>query len=162
MAITKLVSGSLGTGVGGKVLQVVTAEYSTAVTQTASSYTTSGLSASITPSSTSNKILITTSCSARFFGDGSSSSGRNALIAIFRGTVSDTKLQEQYIGLSDRTADSSSGTQSMMNVAFNYLDSPATTSAQTYTIGISGSGATDVTAQYSSSKSTITLMEIAG
>jgi hypothetical protein len=152
-----------GTATGfGKVLQVVQAEYSTATTQTASSYATSGLSASITPSSASNKILITTSSSVRTFGDGSDSSGRNALAGIFRGTVADTKLQEQYIGLSDRSASTSVGTQSMMNVAFNYLDSPSTTSAQTYTVGISGAGSTDITAQYESSKSTITLMEIAG
>tara|TARA_S200002703_G_scaffold157890_1_gene166880 strand:- start:131 stop:622 length:492 start_codon:yes stop_codon:yes gene_type:complete len=161
MAITKLVSDSLGAGVGGKVLQVVTAETSTAVSQTADAFISSGLTASITPSSTSNKILVLTSTQATFQGDGSSSSGRVAFAALFRGTVSDTNLQQQTIGLSDRTASTSSGTKSSMNICFNYLDSPATTSAQTYTVGISGNGATDVIAQLSSgSKSTITLLEV--
>jgi len=46
----------------GKVLQVVTATTSSTVTQTASSYATSGLTADITPASTSNKVLVITAC----------------------------------------------------------------------------------------------------
>ena len=45
----------------GKILQVVQATHSTTVAQTASSYATSGLSAAITPSSSSNKVLVLTS-----------------------------------------------------------------------------------------------------
>ena len=84
---------ALPTGVGGKVLQAVTGTHSTTVTQTASSYATSGVSAAITPSSTSNKILVLTSLYCYTFGDGSNSSGRRAKVGIFRGTVSGTNIQ---------------------------------------------------------------------
>ena len=43
---------------GGKVLQVVHATYSTLVTNSTTTYTDTGLTASITPSSTSSKVLI--------------------------------------------------------------------------------------------------------
>src|SRR6056300_1760673 len=49
---------SLPAGVGGKVLQVVQGEYATEISVNTTSLTDTGLSASITPSSSSNKILI--------------------------------------------------------------------------------------------------------
>ena len=146
----------------GKILQVVQATHSTTVAQTASSYATSGLSAAITPSSSSNKVLVLTSSAIETFGDGSQSSGRRGLVGLFRGTVSDTKLQEIYVGLNMISADSSTNDTSYNMVTFSHLDSPSTTSAQTYTVGISGDGATDVRAQHDSDMSTITLLEIAG
>ena len=45
---------------GGKLLQVIFAEYSTPTTVASTSYTDSGLSASITPSSATSKVLIST------------------------------------------------------------------------------------------------------
>ena len=147
---------------GGKILQVVTATHSTAVTQTASSYATSGLSAAITPASTSNKVLILTSSLITTYGDGQNSSGRRALVGLFRGTVSDTKLQEHYSGQNVASASTSTFPQSYNTVAFSHLDSPSTTSAQTYTVGISGDGACDIQAQHDSDMSTITLLEVAG
>ena len=149
-------------GGGGKVLQVVTATHATIVTQTANAYVTSGLTASITPTSTSNKVAIMTGFNVETYGDGSSSSGRVAPVALFRGDTTGTNLIEQQIGLSDRTASTSTGTTGFNNVNFAYLDSPSTTSSQAYTVGISGSGATDIRAQPSSKKSSIILMEIEG
>jgi len=162
MAITKLVSDSLGAGAGGKVLQVVTATTSTSVTQTANSYATSGLSASITPSSSSNKVLVITSSAISTFGDGSNSSGRVAPVGLFRGTVAGTKIQEHKSGISMISAATSTNFRSYNTVSFVVFDSPSTTSAQTYTVGISGDGATDILAQGDSNISTITLLEIAG
>lgn len=147
---------------GGLVLQVVTATHSTTVTQTASSYATSGLSAAITPTSTSNKVLVLTSSVVTTFGDGQNSSGRRALVGLFRGTVSDTKLQEHYSGVNMVSGTTSTNNQSYNTISFSHLDSPSTTSAQTYTVGISGSGACDIAAQPDSDMSTITLLEIAG
>jgi len=43
---------------GGKVLQVVTATYSTQISSTSTTYADTGLTASITPSSTSSKVLV--------------------------------------------------------------------------------------------------------
>ena len=147
---------------GGKVLQVVTATHSTTVTQTASSYATSGLSAAITPASTSNKILVLTSSLIETFGDGQNSSGRRALVGLFRGTVSDTKIREGFVGLNMVSGTTSTNDTSYNLVSFSHLDSPSTTSAQTYTVGISGDGACDIAAQPDSDMSTITLLEVAG
>lgn len=155
-----ITSAKLAAGVGGKVLQVVTGTTTTAVSQTANSYVSGGLTATITPSSTSNKILIITSCRIRFTGDGSSSSGRSAYVGLFRGTVSDTKIYENYGGISARTADTSTNPTSYMTVGFSFLDSPATSSAQTYTVGIKGDGACDLSISGGSELSTITLLEV--
>ena len=55
-------SGKLASGVGGKCLQVVHGDLSTAYSRTSctSTYTTTGLSASITPASSSNSVLVIT------------------------------------------------------------------------------------------------------
>ena len=60
------------------------------------------------------------------------------------------------------SASTSTNFRSYNTVSFVVLDSPSTTSAQTYTVGISGDGSTDIQAQSNSNISTITLMEIAG
>ena len=151
---------ALPTGVGGKVLQAVTGTHSTTVTQTASSYATSGVSAAITPSSTSNKILVLTSLYCYTFGDGSNSSGRRAKVGIFRGTVSGTNIQEHFIGENVASASTSTFPHTYGTVAFSHLDSPSTTSEQTYTVGISGNGACEIQAQPDSFMSTITLLEV--
>jgi len=65
MALTRLGTNAITTlpaGVGGKVLQVVFGSSSTRVSSSSSTYADVGLSASITPSSTSNKILIIVNC----------------------------------------------------------------------------------------------------
>ena len=61
MALTRLGTNAitaLPAGVGGKVLQVVENTTTTGVSASVAGYTDTGLSASITPSSTSNKILV--------------------------------------------------------------------------------------------------------
>jgi len=167
VSTAKIVDGAitaakLASGVGGKVLQAVTATHSTTVANTSNSYATSGLSAAITPSSSSNKILVLTSSLIETFGDGQNSSGRRALVGLFRGTVSDTKIREGFVGLNMVSGTTSTNDTSYNLVSFSHLDSPSTTSAQTYTVGICGDGATDIRAQHDSDMSTITLLEIAG
>ena len=64
MAIIKLNNQSvsaltaLPAGLGGKILQVVTVNHEPEATSSSTSYSDTGLTASITPSSSSNKILI--------------------------------------------------------------------------------------------------------
>ena len=65
MAITKLIADSLGTGVGGKVLQVVNTEFQTSFTTTSTSATDTGIALSITPSSTNSRILLETNIPQR-------------------------------------------------------------------------------------------------
>ena len=148
MALTKLNSASMPTG---NVLQVVQAETTTEVSTTGTSYIDSGLTASITPSSTSSKILVTYSLHQFFATAGGSGS-----LKIVRDT---TVIKEHgYQGYG--------GTSTIMGVAtYQQLDTPSTTSSITYKVqfkSITG----NVICQYDDgsgdSISTITLMEIAG
>ena len=72
------VSGANLTGISaGKVLQVVTGTSSTQTNVTSSTYADTGISASITPSSTSNKVLVMFSDWIRHQWGGSSYMGGN-------------------------------------------------------------------------------------
>ena len=115
-------SGALSWIGAGKILQVV--ENSSSTTQSSSITTYASLiTASITPSSASNKILIY--CSAPF----SVVANTNAYVgaAIYRGTTSGTLLVVRNVGVN-------TGVASTVSLTAFYLDSPATTSSQTYTL----------------------------
>ena len=151
MSITKILSRGLGTGVGGKVLQVVSATYSTQ-TSTSGGFTDLGLSASITPSSASNKILIFVSINGVY------KSGTNASIGlnICRGASEIARFSDNGLSYTgDTSASQTSG-------SLNYLDSPSTTSSTTYKVqfknGSGGGGS--VTVNDGNVTSAITLMEI--
>ena len=134
-----------GTGMG-KVLQVVTDVFSTETSTTSTSYVAvSGFAATITPSSTSSKILVL--CSASSYINTSDA----YLGTIYRGGTD--------LGTFGRLFSTAGGLGGF--ISFNYLDSPSTTSATTYTyyhrVG-SGTGYVSV----NNYKSNLTLMEIAG
>ena len=141
---------------GGAVVQVKSATYATATSTTSTSYVSSGLSLSITPTSASNKILCIVNMSgitARSGADsGFFSRLRRATTAIL-----DDNAYVTYILATGATA-----TQLGQPVTRVFLDSPATTSATTYDVQIKsdGGGAATVTAQWNSNTSTITLMEV--
>jgi len=138
----------------GSVVQVVSASTSTTVTTTSSSFITTGLSASITPLLASSKIAVTATTS------GSSPDGNTvAYWALFRGTVAGTNLAGTfgssiiYLGTNALT---------VSPVSCIALDSPGTTSPQTYTLGFRSNGtAAGVVTQRDGCLATITLMEIA-
>jgi len=135
-----------------RVLQVVQATTSTPVSTTSTSFVTSGLSASITPSSTSSKVLVTVTLNAA-----NQNTNGSAILTIFRGTVAGTNL---YGANGFCTMYASSG-NTVANAVTNYLDSPATTSATTYTVGLkTGSVLSSASVQDTNTTSTITLMEI--
>jgi hypothetical protein len=137
----------LASGVGGKVLQVVNGTYSTQNESNSASYVATGLTASITPSSSSNKILILYSLPLR-------NSTADALVtsSIFR---NGSNILVTY-GSGLITA-ASGATASISTV--NYLDSPNTTSSTTYAIFVYPAG---ITAQWcgASALASITLLEI--
>ena len=150
MAITKLIADSLGTGVGGKVLQVVQGSTTTTV-EHSTTYADTTLTASITPSSTSSKILVMINQHFYLLGNGGGS------VKLFRdSTAIYTPAQAYafYINLSDAY---------LRNYhSYNYLDSPSSTSALTYKTQareLSGSGGAFKT-QDDGLKSFITLMEV--
>jgi len=147
----------LSTKSAGTVLQVVQATFSTATSTTSTSLVTTGLSASITPSSSSSKILIFISMGD--VGAQNSGSGVNgAGFGIYKGASSlVTNLSAQISYNSINTSGLTIG-----GFSSTYLDSPATTSSTTYTVyfKVAGSGTT-VIAFRDGTLGVITLMEIA-
>jgi len=144
-------TGSGTQGAQSKVLQVVQSTYNTATSTTSGSYVTTGLSVSITPLFSTSKILILSSLPVNTSGSavaGVYSIFRNSTNLISSGTQ--TSLSEIY---------SSSGGSLFTSISMNYLDSPTTTSATTYSVYMYTSGTT--TAQVNGQTSTIIVMEIA-
>jgi hypothetical protein len=138
---------------GGKVLQVVFAEYSTSTTIATTTYTDTGISLSITPSSASSKILVISHNSGKI----SSATNSGVSSRIMRGATS--VFQQDP---TDYTAWflSASSMELHWIDSMVYLDSPATTSATTYKTQSATRGSQTAVWQTGSKKSTITLMEI--
>jgi len=122
-----ITSAKLASGVGGKLLQVVTATDSTSRSTTSTSFVTASntLSLSITPSSASSKIFIT-------YSSNGYKSGNNefSYVTIFRDATnlgdSNSGLNALFVGADDIA----------VPFAGSILDSPNTTSAITYEIRI--------------------------
>lgn len=137
----------------GSVVQAVTATYSTETSTSSNVWSSTGLTATITPKSSSNKILILVNSQAQ-----TGSSSTICPLTIFRGTTSGTNLGHSTYGFGYLyNAGSGFGTA----ITPTYLDSPATTSAQQYTVAFaSTNNSTTVYVNVSGCKSSITLLEI--
>jgi hypothetical protein len=129
-----------------KIAQVVSASFNTEVSTTSTSYVTTNLTATITPTLNTSKIFIIVSGSI-------SSATIGAYGTIFRGTVAGTNLA--ITALRGFTFISSASGFSM-----TYLDSPATTSATTYTFGARSSSGGTVYIHANDATSTMTLIEV--
>jgi len=143
-------------GGGGKVLQVVYATYGTQVNSTSSTYADTNLTATITPSSATSKVLVIVhqnGCEKR-------ASNTSMRLKLLR---SSTDIS-QMASLGGYTADTSD--LNYGSVSTCVLDTPATTSATTYkTQFASETNTSRVSVQHGDSGqggavSTITLMEI--
>tara|TARA_R100000231_G_scaffold97092_2_gene72603 strand:- start:571 stop:1020 length:450 start_codon:yes stop_codon:yes gene_type:complete len=149
MALTKI--GDAGMPAGA-VLQVVQNTVSATQESTNStSYVDASLNCSITPSSTSSKILVQVTTQQR-----TTSSGDYGLFGLKRGS---TDLESAaYFGTQQN--------DDWETVAFQYLDSPSTTSAVTYTLRYASyAGSNYVYIGWSTSPGSVqvmTLTEIAG
>lgn len=132
------------------IVQVVGATYSTSASSSSSTYSDTGLTATITPSSASNKVL------AIVMQGGVGKTGSTYPgIKLFRDAIEIAK--EDGAGFTNTTAYNFIGT-----VAFAVLDTPATTSAITYKTQFNSMSATaSATVQNAGSTSTIVLMEVA-
>jgi hypothetical protein len=141
---------TLPAGTGGKVLQIVTVNSTNQQSFSSTSFGATDLSVAITPSSTSSKILAIGTTSLR-----NNTNGFTA-ITLYRDSTN--------LGPGNGMAYSKDfGTQWRGSAAFNYLDSPSTTSSITYSIRcrIQESGHTGyVNAE--GAQGTLTLLEIAG
>jgi hypothetical protein len=147
----------------GKVLQVVSTTYTTAVTSTSTTYADTGLSLSITPTSATSKVLVILT---QAVGVERSAAYAMARLKLVRGA---TDLQEFSGGThKQRFGAEYTGPTYMFqrgSDSFQYLDSPATTSATTYKMqgGVAQQpGGPTITAyfQYESSVSSMILLEI--
>ena len=160
MAIITLNNNSLSSvtalpaGVGGKVLQVVSFNASGSTSTTSTSFVNSNLTTSITPTSSSNKILINFTASIYSGSQGTYS----ARYSIFRGDVSGTNLGNATTGFLNVYNGAASGISCFGGGS--YLDSPNTTSSTTYTVGLRSEGNNAPAIINGEGVATITLMEI--
>jgi hypothetical protein len=136
-----------------RILQVVQGVTNVPVTSSSASYIATGLSASITPQSTTSKILVFVN---QVGGDKSSANVNNAInLRLVRGATQIALI-----------AHSAGFTGTALNVRIAamstcYLDSPATLSAVTYsTQFFSNSGAAAASVQIGGDLSTMILMEV--
>ena len=137
----------------GSVVQVVNTTYSSTITfsGSAGTETSTGLNGVITPTSANSKILILASVQVRVGGSGASYGHFN----IYRGT---TKI---YDGQSAEHV-LNSAAEYGVRWSQNWLDSPASTSTQTYTIKFvidNSTAGADI--NRNGSPASMTLMEIA-
>jgi len=138
----------------GKILQVVQATYATETSSTSLSYADTGLTATITPTSATSQVLV------MLVQQGCQKDSGDAANGLFLKVLRGATTLHTYANLFLYNA---STTQTSGIWAYNYLDSPATTSATTYKTQLAarntGSGSA-VKVQQGSVTSTIILMEI--
>jgi len=154
----------------GSVLQVVHVGYGTQTTSTSTTYADTGLSASITPTSSSSKILVLVSQGINAVGGAAVGYGYqvDAGVQLLRGAtvlvVPTSDSGGKYsAGIGTGVAPASGNIVLWSIVNMNYLDSPATTSSITYKTQFAKgtAGMSTVYANDAAGGSFITLMEIA-
>ena len=134
----------------GKVLQVIQSSDSTELSTTSTSLVDIGLSASITPSSSSNKILIIVDAQ----GQNPANVGWGNAIVRGSTAIFQTNTYSNY---------SSQETQTNRRASYCYLDSPNTSgSAVTYKLQVYCYNPGTILQNENSNPTTMTLMEIAG
>ena len=143
-------AGDLGLNITGSVLQVVQTQTTTPADSSSATFADTTLTANITPSSTSNKILVIVD-HTNVQKTGSTQVG----IKLFRDS---TEIREsRYLGSTQEA------TRNHISVQILELDSPSSTSQITYKTQYNNEQATGTASlQAGNQESTITLMEIAG
>ena len=176
-----ITAADLASGVGGKVLQVVSTNKTDTFASTTNSTNTytdiTGMSVSITPASASNKILVM--CDVEIATGGSGLADIMRSLKIVK-VISGTETNSSPIGdtNSSDTRATASNIRSIFDkngisrINIHYLDSPNTTSAITYKLQFLSTGGqggsifvnrtTDTPNGYGVGASTITAIEIAG
>ena len=138
----------------GHIVQVVSATYSTEVQTTSQSYSDTGLTATITPTSSSNKVLVIVN--------------QNGLEKDNNDIRFEVKLMRGSSNILIFAGDQTGNTSSALRIDIGgtggtILDSPSTTSATVYKTrfrNVNSSGTISV--NNGSAVSTLTLMEVAG
>lgn len=149
-----------GVRVPGTVLQTVFAEHGTEVVINSSGYHNSGLTASITPKSTSSKILIQLSMQFRLEGLASHDAGLG--FRIMKGSTAVWTSTTAYRNYTYETTGQIAHIRG--SDAIYFLDSPSSTSTLVYTVqgvGYNAGGNSVIKMQSDGNQSGIVLMEIA-
>jgi len=176
-----ITAADLASGVGGKVLQVVSTNKTDTFASTTNSTITytdiTGMSVSITPASASNKILVM--CDVEIATGGSGLADIMRSLKIVK-VISGTETNSSPIGdtFSSETRATASNIRSIHDlnginrINIHYLDSPNTTSAITYKLQFLSTGGqggsifvnrtTGTPNGYGVGASTITVMEVKG
>lgn len=149
--ITSLANGTASSDAAAfgqiQVLKIVTATSTTAFSTTSSTYQTTNCSASITPTSASNRVLImATGCSSAQAG------GDGAFISLFRDTTN--------LGGGSDNAFLRCNSAVPIGQSLDFVDSPATTSAITYAVKICNDDNTRTVSFNTAQKTSITLIEV--
>ena len=138
---------------GGGIIQMVQGEVTSFLQTSSSSYVDAGLSASITPTSSSNKILVNMALGV--YGGATDTLRVNA--QVLRGSTQVWYTRDLYFR--------SSGDFKAVQSAIQFIDSPATTSSTTYKLQVkcesaSGGSTFELYADTSNYNNRITLMEV--
>lgn len=147
-------------GGSGKILQVVQAATTSSTSVTGVTLTDTNITASITPSSSSSRILVLAAVACQMYTNGSSLNQIGMGMSLLRGSTEifndNANGEGWYFTMNTNAYHQLAGIQTI-----NYVDSPATTSSTTYKIQIraNASGNTAKTSD-NSRTSSIILMEI--
>jgi len=144
----------------GSVLQVVFGSTTSEVSTTSGNYVDSGVTATITPSSTSNKIMVIASMQWFLYREATEHNGSFKLL---RDSTAISTHEDAIHIEADTTGQSRIISEGGYTI--QALDSPSTTSATTYKVQFKTNitaNAGQVNVSKSSAPSCITLMEVAG
>ena len=138
---------------GGGIIQMVQGELTSFLQTSSSSYVDAGLSASITPSSSSSKILVNMALGV--YGGATDTLRVNA--QVLRGSTQVWYTRDLYFR--------SSGDFKAVQSAIQFIDSPATTSSTTYKLqvkceSVSGGSTFELYADTSNYNNRMILMEL--
>ena len=132
------------------MLQVVQATYSTQATNSTATFADTGLSASITPASSSNKVLVLVTNNF----EKTAGSGDNGCIYKLVRAATDI-FETTFMGYQG------SAVRLIQGFAMQYLDSPSTTSSTTYKLQFKNfNNGASVLSQVNGATATIILMEV--
>jgi hypothetical protein len=138
------------------VLQVVQATSTAQTSTTSTSFVTTNLAATITPSSSTSKILAIVNMADCLID----TAAKNGCATLYRGSTNLSPAGTSVTNSMGVLRAESGGVQS--NISFSYLDSPATTSSTTYTVYFAILAASaSFTINNIGTASSIILMEIA-